>query len=178
MKLDATGAILATLGCTAAVFGFSMGPEKGWLDADHPRFAIAAAGVFFIAFVIVERSAQNPVVPFDLFKDRNRVATFVAIFLAGGVMFTLTVTIGLYVQDILGYSAFVPGSASSRSCSRWASASAVSSQLVSVFSPRVLTIAGGVLVLGAMLYGSTLQRGIPYFPNLVRRSRSAASGSA
>ena len=31
MKLDATGAILATLGCTAAVFGFSMGPEKGWL---------------------------------------------------------------------------------------------------------------------------------------------------
>ena len=32
MKLDATGAILATLGCTAAVFGFSMGPEKGWLS--------------------------------------------------------------------------------------------------------------------------------------------------
>src|SRR6478735_6333594 len=32
MKLDATGAILATLFCTAAVFGFSMGPEKGWLS--------------------------------------------------------------------------------------------------------------------------------------------------
>ena len=32
LKLDATGAILATLGCTAAVFGFSMGPEKGWLS--------------------------------------------------------------------------------------------------------------------------------------------------
>src|ERR1700741_3446871 len=33
MKLDATGAVLATLICTAAVFGFSMGPEKGWLSA-------------------------------------------------------------------------------------------------------------------------------------------------
>ena len=40
-------------------------------------------------------------------------------------------------------------------------------QLVSVFSPRVLVIGGGILVLGAMLYGSTLHEGIPYFPNLV-----------
>jgi len=31
----------------------------------------------------------------------------------------------------------------------------------------VLVIAGGVLVLAAMLYGSTLNGGIPYFPNLV-----------
>ena len=29
------------------------------------------------------------------------------------------------------------------------------------------TIAGGVLVIAAMLYGSTLNGGIPYFPNLV-----------
>jgi len=29
MKLDATGAVLATLSCTAAVFGLSMGPENG-----------------------------------------------------------------------------------------------------------------------------------------------------
>ena len=32
LKLDATGAILATLGCTAAVFGFTQGPENGWLS--------------------------------------------------------------------------------------------------------------------------------------------------
>src|SRR5262249_23700455 len=43
----------------------------------------------------------------------------------------------------------------------------VSSHLVSRFSPRVLTIGGGCLVLSAMLYGSTLHRGISYFPDLV-----------
>ena len=37
------------------------------------------------------------------------VTTFAAIFLAGGVMFTLTVLIGLYVQDIMGYSALRAG---------------------------------------------------------------------
>src|SRR6476659_1500243 len=88
LKLDATGAILATLGCTAAVFGFTQGPENGWLTPVSLGSAVVAL-VALVAFVIVERTAQNPVVPFDLFKDRNRVATFAAVFLAGGVMFTL-----------------------------------------------------------------------------------------
>lgn len=166
MKLDATGAILATLGCTAAVFGFSMGPEKGWLSP-ITLGSVAAAGVFFIAFIVAERTAENPVVPFSLFKDRNRLATFVAIFLAGGVLFSLTVLIGLYVQDILGYSALRAGIGFIPFVIAMGIGLGVSSQLVSVFSPRVLTIAGGVLVLGAMIYGSTLNAGIPYFPNLV-----------
>ena len=43
LKLDATGAILATLGCTAAVFGFIQGPEKGWLEPITIGSLIAAA---------------------------------------------------------------------------------------------------------------------------------------
>lgn len=166
MKLDATGAILATLGCTAAVFGFSMGPEKGWLSPITIG-SVCAALVFLLMFIIVERSAENPVVPFDLFKDRNRLATFAAIFLAGGVLFTLTVLIGLYVQDILGYSALRAGVGFIPFVIAMGIGLALSSQLVSMLPPRVLVIAGGVLVLGAMIYGSTLNRGIPYFPNLV-----------
>ncbi len=166
LKLDATGAILATLGCTAAVFGFTQGPENGWLEPITIASGVAAL-VFLGAFVVVERTAVNPVVPFDLFRDRNRVATFAAIFLAGGVMFTLTVTIGLYVQDILGYSALRAGIGFIPFVVALGVGLGVSSHLVSLFSPRVLTIAGGILVLGAMLYGSTLHHGIPYFPDLV-----------
>ncbi len=166
MKLDAAGALLATLGCTAAVFGFSQGPENGWLTPVSLGSALVAL-VAFVAFVIVERSAANPVVPFDLFKDRNRVATFAAVFLAGGVMFTLTVLIGLYVQDIMGYSALRAGISFIPFVIALGVGLGLSSHLVSVYSPRVLVIGGGILVLGAMIYGSTLNRGIPYFPNLV-----------
>ncbi len=166
LKLDAAGAILATLGCTAAVFGFTQGPENGWVSVVTIG-SLSAAGVFLLAFLIVERTAQNPVVPFSLFRDRNRVATFAAIFLAGGVMFTLTVLIGLYVQDILGYSALRAGIGFIPFVIALGVGLGLSSHLVSLFSPRVLTIAGGVLVLGAMIYGSTLHRGIPYFPDLV-----------
>jgi EmrB/QacA subfamily drug resistance transporter len=166
MRLDATGAILATLGCTAAVFGFSMGPEKGWLSPVTVGSGVAGV-VFLVAFAFVERTAKNPVLPFDLFRDRNRLATFAAVFLAGGVMFTLTVLIGLYVQDIMGYSALRAGVGFIPFVIALGIGLGASSHLVSLFPPRVLVIGGGVLVLAAMVYGSTLNRGIPYFPDLV-----------
>ena len=40
--------------------------------------------------------------PFSVFDNRNRVMTFVSLFMAGGVMLTATVIIGLYVQDVHG----------------------------------------------------------------------------
>jgi EmrB/QacA subfamily drug resistance transporter len=166
MKLDATGAVLATLVCTAAVFAFSMGPEKGWISVTTIGSGVVALAAF-VAFAIVERTAENPVVPFDLFFDRNRMATFVAIFLAGGVMFTLTVLIGLYVQDIMGYSALRAGVGFIPFAIAMGVGLGASSQLVSWFPPRVVVIAGGILVLGAMLYGSTFNGSMPYFPNLI-----------
>ena len=166
MKLDAAGAILATLGCSAAVFGFSMGPEKGWISPLTVGSGIAAL-VFLCAFAYVERTAQNPVVPFDLFLERNRLATFAAIFLAGGVMFTLTVLIGLYVQDIMGYSALRAGVGFIPFVIALGIGLGASSHLVQLFQPRAVVIGGGVMVLAAMVYGSTIHRGIPYFPNFV-----------
>lgn len=166
MKLDAAGAMLATLMCTAAVFGVSVAPETGWLSAPTIGSGAVALGTF-VAFAMVERKAENPIVPFSLFFDRNRLATFAAIFLAGGVLFTMTVEVALYVQNIMGYSGlnvgigFVPFAVAA------AVGATMSSRLVTRFPPRVLVIAGGIPVLGAMLYGSTLHRGIPYFPNLI-----------
>ena len=166
MKLDATGAVLATLACTAAVFGLSMGPEKGWLSATTIGSGVVALAAF-VAFAVVERTAENPIVPFSLFFDRNRLATFAAMFLAGGVSFTLTVLVALYVQNIMGYSPLRAGVGFIPFAIAMAIGMVASSRLVTWFPPRVVVIAGGILMLGAMLYGSTLNRGIPYFPNLV-----------
>lgn len=166
MRLDATGAVLATLICTAAVFGLSMGPEKGWLSAITIGSGVVALAAF-VAFVVVERTAENPVVPFSLFFDRNRLATFAAMFLSGGVTFTLTVLIALYVQTVMGYSPLRAGVGFIPFAIAMVIGAGASSRLVSWLPPRVVVIAGGILVLAAMLYGSTLNRGIPYFPNLV-----------
>ncbi|OBA89876.1 MFS transporter [Mycobacteriaceae bacterium 1482268.1] len=166
MKLDATGAGLATLTCAAAVVAFSIVPERGWLSPITIG-AVAVALGSLVAFLIVERTAENPIVPFALFFERNRLATFATIFLAGGVLFTLTVLVALYVQNIMGYSALRAGVAFIPFALAVGLGVSVASQLVTRFPPRLLVISGGALTLGAILYSSTLNSGVPYFPNLV-----------
>jgi MFS family permease len=106
-------------------------------------------------------------VPFSLFVDRNRLATFAVIFLAGGVLFTLTLLITLYVQDIMGYSALRAGVGFIPFALAVGVGAGVSSRLVTWLPPRAVVIVGGILMLGGVLGASTLTRGIPYFPNLV-----------
>lgn len=175
IKLDAGGALLATLSCTAAVFGLLKGPEKGWLSPVAIGSGLVALAAFG-AFAMVERKAENPIVPFSLFVDRDRLATFAAIFLSGGVMFTLTLLIVVYLQDVMGYSALRAGIAFIPFVVAASIGVGVSSRLVKWFPPRLVVIAGGVLVLGAMLYGSTLNRDVPYFPNLVLPLATGAIG--
>lgn len=165
LKLDVAGALLATLGCTSAVLVFTQGPPRGWIDPLVIGAAVAAA-VFFLGFLLVERTAQHPIVPFSVFDNRNRVMTFVALFLAGGVMLTLTVMIGLLVQDVLGYSALKAGICFIPFALAFGVGSATAAKLAPRIAPRWLIIGGGVFVLGAMLYGSLLDRSIPYFPDL------------
>lgn len=165
LRLDLPGALLATAACTAAVLVFTQGPPLGWVDPWVFGAAVAAV-VCLVAFLAVERTAPNPLVPFAVFNNRNRVMTFVSLFLAGGVMLTLTVMIGLLVQDVLGYSALRAGVCFIPFALAFGVGSVLAARLAPHVAPRWLVMGGGVLVLGAMLYGSTLTRDIPYFPDL------------
>jgi EmrB/QacA subfamily drug resistance transporter len=166
LKLDVTGALLATLGCTSAVLVFTQGPPRAWVDPWVIGAAIATV-VFFAAFLIVERTAEHPIVPFSVFDNRNRVMTFISLFLAGGVMLTATVLIALYVQDVMGYSALRAGICFLPFAAAMGTGNVVAARIAPHIAPRWLIIGFGALVFGAMLYGSTLNRGIPYFPDLV-----------
>jgi EmrB/QacA subfamily drug resistance transporter len=166
LKLDITGALLATLGCASAVLVFTQGPPRAWVDPWVIGAGIAAV-VFFVAFLVVERSAEHPIVPFSVFDNRNRVMTFISLFLAGGVMLTATVIIGLYVQDVMGYSALQAGICFIPFAIAMGTGNVVAARIAPSVAPRWLIIGFGALVFGAMLYGSTLNRHIPYFPDLV-----------
>ena len=166
LKLDVTGALLATLGCTAAVLVFTQGPPRGWLDPWVIGAGVAAV-VLIGAFFLTERTADHPLVPMSLLRDRNRMMTFVSLFLAGGVLLTLTVMIGLYVQDVLGYSALHAGIGFIPFALALGFGNLLTARLAPYIAPRWLIIGGGFFVLGAMIYGSTLTRTIPYFPDLL-----------
>lgn len=165
LKLDVPGAILATLGCAAVVYGFTEGPELGW---GSPLVLVGLIGglVLLGAFLAVERRAENPLLPFSLFRDRSRVATFAAIALVGMVMFSLAPFVALFVQDILGYTPLRAGMAFVPFAFGLGAAAFVASKLAVKVQARWLVVSGMVITFVGLLYGSTLDATATYVGNL------------
>ena len=165
LALDVPGAVLATLGCTGVVFGLSEGPELGW---GSPLVVGALIGgvVILGLFLLVERRAENPLLPFVLFRNRDRVATFVSIFFAGAVMFSLAAFVALFVQDILGYTPLQAGLAFVPFAFGLGGAAAVASKLVVRVQARWLVVTGAVIMSMSLLFGSTMDATVQYLPTL------------
>ncbi len=165
LALDVPGAVLATLGCTGVVFGLSEGPEMGW--ASPAVIGALVGGVVVLGlFLLVERRAENPLLPFVLFRDSSRVATFVSIFFAGAVMFSLAAFVALFVQDILGYTPLQAGLAFVPFAFGLGGAAAVASKLVVRVQARWLVVAGAVIMSVSLLFGSTMDATVQYLPTL------------
>lgn len=165
LTLDVPGAILATLGCTGVVFGFTEGPEMGW-GSVPVLIGLVGGFALLVAFLAVERRAENPLLPFSLFRDRSRVATFIALALVGMVMFSLAPFVALFVQDVLGYTPLRAGLAFVPFAFGLGSAAFVASKLVTRIQARWLVIAGTALMTVGLLYGSTLDPSATYIGNL------------
>lgn len=165
LKLDVPGAILATLGCAAVVYGFTEGPEMGW--GSWPVLVGLIGGLVLLGgFLAVERRAENPLLPFSLFRNRSRVATFISIALVGMVMFSLAPFVALFVQDILGYTPLRAGLAFVPFAFGLGAAAFVASKLAVKVQARWLVVTGMVITFVGLLYGSTLDAAATYVGNL------------
>ncbi|MFN2543494.1 MAG: MFS transporter [Actinomycetota bacterium] len=106
--IDAGGAVLAIAGPTLAVYTIVNAGDWGWGSAHTLGFA-AATIVLLGAFLLVESTARNPLMPLRIFRSRTRsVANAVRALFAVG-MFGAFFMGALYLQHVLGYSAIRTG---------------------------------------------------------------------
>ncbi len=101
---------LAGAACAAAGFGFLTyaiveGADGGFA---HVAWGFAIAGLALAAFVLVERRAPQPLLPFSLFRRRNFSAATVETFLVYGALGGVGLYFTLYLQ-FLGFSPFEAG---------------------------------------------------------------------
>lgn len=165
LALDVPGAILATLGCTLVVLGINEGPS-GW---SSPVVIISLIGgvVSLIAFVIVERTAKNPLLPFSLFDNTSRVAALAAILFASAIMMCMAVFISLYLQGILKYTPLQSGLAVVPFAFGLGIAAAIASKLALRIQPRWLVLIGGAIIFVGCVYAASIATGSPsYFPSI------------
>ena len=70
-RFDLAGALTATAGVTALVYGFIRAASDGW-DDQLALAAFGAAAVLLTLFVVTETRARQPITPMRLFTDVSR----------------------------------------------------------------------------------------------------------
>lgn len=108
-SIDFVGVLLSCIAFGGLVFALIQGPIAGW-SAPEVVGAAVLGGLTVPLFVLWERRTAHPMLPFEMFANRNlTAANAVTLFVYAGLYGTFFY-VALYVQTALGASATIAGS--------------------------------------------------------------------
>jgi EmrB/QacA subfamily drug resistance transporter len=156
-SVDVFGALTVTGGLAAGVYTIVRAPQVGWASAS--TLLVGALAVVLLGiFVAVQAKRREPLMRLGIFATPNLAAANVAQFLLGAAWVPMWFFLNLYLQQVLGLSAFPSGSA-------LLPMTTLTMLGMIVVAPRVIAKAGpkktlvsGMAVLAAGLVGLSLIR--------------------
>ncbi|MCI0777191.1 MAG: MFS transporter [Chloroflexi bacterium] len=168
-KLDVPGGLLATGGLVALGYGIIQGTEAGWTSGEIiGSFVVAVA--LLTAFIMVELRTAEPMLPLQLFRQKDFTGGVIII---GLIFFALFVTfffLTQYFQLVQGRSAFEAGLLIVIPAAGMMVGAPIAGLLVKRIGPRILLLgaltsmaAGLLLFLRLEVDTSTLQIAISLF---------------
>ncbi|WP_426561155.1 MFS transporter [Angustibacter sp. McL0619] len=165
-SFDIPGAITATAGLVSLVYGLTHAATTSW--SNPTTITTIAAGLTLIAvFLVIESRAAHPLLPFRILANRTRAVSFIVMLIVGAAMFAMFYFLGLFIQQVLGYSSLKAGLAFLPFSFGIVAAAQLASALLSRVDPRWISGVGAVLVSGAMLGLTQLQVDSTYLTGLL-----------
>jgi EmrB/QacA subfamily drug resistance transporter len=107
-RTDVAGALCATLGMGALVFGIIETGTVGWGSA-RVVVALVVGLVLLSALVVTESRVAQPIMPLRLFRSRERSGAYAARMLYLGAMIGFFFFTTQYLQDALGFTPLQAG---------------------------------------------------------------------
>jgi EmrB/QacA subfamily drug resistance transporter len=165
-RLDLPGAVTATGGMTLLVYGLSRAATHSWTE-NATAASIGFGLALLVLFVLIERRSAQPLVPLNLFANRNRTGAYALRMVAGsttlGVLFFLT----QIVQNVLGYSPLQAGFAFLPLGVGVVITAQVTSRVVGRIGPRLPITAGALLVAGGLAWLARLTDQAAYVSDIL-----------
>jgi EmrB/QacA subfamily drug resistance transporter len=166
-RVDYPGAIALAGTIAPLLLGFSWaGTEYAWASPQVVA-AFAVSAVMAAVFVAAERRADEPIIPFALFRNGIFFVSTAITFITGAAMFSGSVYIPLFMQGVLGFSATNSGLVMMPMTLAMVCGSVVSGQLVSrtgrykwICTAGLGVATGGLFILSTMEANSSQAAGI------------------
>ncbi|NIK58557.1 MFS transporter [Kribbella shirazensis] len=109
-SVDLLGALTVTGGLAAGVYAIVRAPEVGWASAQTLLVGLAAVLLLGV-FVAIQAARREPLMRLAIFRTPNLAAANVAQLLLGAAWVPMWFFLNLYLQQVLGLSAFPSGAA-------------------------------------------------------------------
>src|SRR5699024_9850223 len=107
-RVDILSIILSTLGFGGLLYGFSIAGNTGWLSFQVGISVIVGAVTLFL-FIMRQLKLEQPILEFRVFKYKIFTLTTVLGMIVFVAMIGTAVILPLYMQNMLGFSAFKSG---------------------------------------------------------------------
>jgi EmrB/QacA subfamily drug resistance transporter len=150
-RYDPLGAITVTGGLALLVYSISEAPNVGWRTA-RTILLLIISGALLVAFLVIERTVAEPLMPFRIFRVRTVAGANVVGALLGGVIFANFFLLTLYVQRVLGFSALRTGVTFLATAGTAVLAAGVAQALTTRFGAKPVMTIGLLLLTGAMIW--------------------------
>jgi EmrB/QacA subfamily drug resistance transporter len=147
---DVSGAVSVTASLMVLVFALTRATQNGWGSASTIAL-LATSAVLAGVFVLIERRAASPLVPFGVFRGTTLSTGTLITAIVASVGFSQFFLLTLYMQQVLHYSAARTGLAFVAIAVTVAVMSQVAQRVVTVLGPRRVLAAG--LLLAAVAEG-------------------------
>ena len=108
-KVDYVGLTLLCLGLGSLQVVLDKGQLEDWFSSDFILFFSVLAAVSLVAFVFWELRQENPVLDLRIFKDTTFATGNAILFVGFFSFFGSLVLLPIYLQTLLGYSAYDAG---------------------------------------------------------------------
>lgn len=107
-QFDMIGALTATTGMSALVFGIINAAETSWTST-LAVISLLVGLVLLVVFVVNEAYAKQPIMPLRLFANQERVGAYLTRLLYLGAMMGFFFFTTQYMQGILGFNPLMAG---------------------------------------------------------------------
>ncbi|MFE9326373.1 MFS transporter [Nocardia sp. NPDC052278] len=164
-RLDLPGAVTATGGVAALVYGFISAASHGWSDAGTDIW-LAVGAVLIAAFLTIEARTAQPLLPLRLFADRNRAAAYANMFLGPMAGMSMFFFLTQYLQEVRGLSALATGFAFMPTALMMFTMIRLIPRLLPRFGPKPVTVIGTLLMAAGLVLLTRLTVETAYFPML------------
>jgi EmrB/QacA subfamily drug resistance transporter len=153
-RLDVPGAITATGGMLALVYGLSNTASHGW-TSESTLVSLGAAVILLGAFLMIETRSAEPLMPLAIFKNRNRSGAYLIMLFIGIALFSTFFFLTQFLQNILGWSPVRTGVGFLPMTVGIVLAAGLSARIITKIGVRIPLIVGPLAGVAAIAWMST-----------------------